>query len=123
MTTAERFELELDFTDPYKQTRLLIQNGRVFFGRWRPFDITLTGEEEEFIVREGQEGQLDLISDAFYGDRRYWRVLAHLNRIDLPLEDLPPGTTLRIPPLSVVQAALQQTLARAARVDLDRVDA
>jgi hypothetical protein len=118
--SAEQFELELDFTSPYKQTRLLIQRGRVFFGRWRPFDVEVTGEEEEYVVREGQEGQIDLIAEEFYGDRRLWRVIAQANKIDFPLEDVTPGTKLRIPRLADVQAALLATVARAARVDLDR---
>ena len=119
---SDRFDLELEFTHPYKRSRLFTQNGRLWFGRWKPPEITLDGTEEEFTVLEGQEGQLDLIAHDFYKDRKYWRVLAHVNGIDFPLEDLPPGTTLRIPPLSVVHAALQQTSARATRVDLDTVD-
>lgn len=121
-SAAERFELELEFTSPYKQTRLYLQSGRVFFGRWRPFDVEVAGGDEEYIVREGQEGQLDLIAEEFYGDRRLWRVIAQANSIDFPLEGVQPGTKLRIPRLADVQAALLQTQARAARVDLDRVD-
>lgn len=119
----QRIEQEQPFTSPYKQTRLYLQRGRLFFGRWRPINIPESGQEEEFIVREGQEGQLDLIAEAFYGDRALWRVIAHFNQIDFPLEDLTPGTVLRIPRLADVLAGLQETLARSARVNLDGVDA
>lgn len=112
----QRFELDLEFTHPYRRTRLYIKGGRAFFGRWHPFDVQLDGDEDEHVVQEGTEGQLDLIAHEYYGDRRLWRVIAHANRIDFPLEDVRPGTILVIPKIAYVNAALLQTVARGAQV-------
>lgn len=120
---AEPFRLELEFTHPYRRSRLFTQAGRSFFGRWRPVAVQIDGDEEEFIIREGQEGQLDLLADDRYGDRQLWRVIAHANQIDFAPEDLPAGTKIIVPKLANVNAALQAALARGANVNLDRVEA
>jgi hypothetical protein len=120
---AEPFKLELEFTHPYKLTRLFTKNGRSFFGRWQPFKVRIDGDEAEYVVREGQEGQLDLLAETEYGDRQLWRVIAHANLIDFPPEDILVGTKLIIPKLAHVNSALQRALARNANVNLDRVEA
>ncbi len=101
-----QFELELPFTSPYKRTQLFIKNGRAFFGVWRPIDVRMDGDEEEVVIQRGLEGQLDLIAWAIYGDRRLWRVIAHENQIDFPLEEVVVGLRLRIPKPTNVRAAL-----------------
>ena len=120
---AEPFRLDFEFTDPYKRTRLFTQRGRSFFGRWRPPDVQIDGDEKEHIVREGTEGQLDILAHKEYGDRQLWRVIAQANLIDFPLEDVVPSMKLIIPKLANVNAALLGTLARNANVNLDRVEA
>lgn len=116
---AEPFELELEYSHPYKRTRLFVKSGRAFFGRWVPFDVQIDGDEPREVVKEGQEGQLDLFAHQSYGNRSLWRVIAHANKIDLPLEDVTVGLQIIIPKLANVQAALQAALARAAQVNLD----
>ena len=119
----EPFRLDLEFTNPYKRTRLFTQRGRSFFGRWRAVDVKIDGDEEEYVVREGQEGQLDILAHDRYGDRQLWRVIAQANLIDFPLEQVVPGMKLILPKLSNVNAALLASLARSASVNLDRVEA
>jgi hypothetical protein len=109
---AEPFNLKLELTHPYKRTRLFTQRGRSFFGRWRPADVKIDGNEEEYVVVEGQEGQLDILADEKYGDRQLWRVIAHANLIDFPLEQVVVGLKLIIPKLYNVNAALRAALAR-----------
>jgi hypothetical protein len=112
MADRPQFELELDFTSPYKATRLFIKAGRAFFGIWRPLEVKLEGDEEEVIIEHGLEGQLDLIADAVYGDRRLWRVIAHANQIDRPFEQVTIGMHIKIPKLANVRAALLATAGR-----------
>jgi len=100
------YELDLEFTSPYKRTRLFVKNGRAFFGVWRPVDVALDGNEEEIIVQRGRHGYLDLIAHEVYGDRRLWRVIAQANRIGLPLEEVVPGLRLVIPKPTNVRAGL-----------------
>jgi len=109
-----KYELEMDYTSPYKATRLYIKDGKAFFGRWKPFDVQIDGDEPEVIVEQGQEGQLDLFAHELYGDRRLWRVIAQANKIDFPLEQVVPKLKLIIPKPEHVQAALLKATARAA---------
>jgi hypothetical protein len=109
MAEAKRpFELQLDFTSSYKRTALFIQDGRAFFGLWRPPQITLDGDEERIRVPLGLEGHLDIIAQVTLGDRRFWRAIAQVNKIDYPLEEVRVGDDIIIPKLEKVRAAYQQ---------------
>lgn len=107
------FELQLDFTSPYKRTSLFIMDGRAFFGLWRPPQIDLDGDEERIRIPLGLEGQLDIISQVTLGDRRFWRAIAQVNKIDYPLEEVKVGDEIIIPKLEKVRAAYQQANGRA----------
>lgn len=110
-----QFELELPFTSPYKRTQLFIKNGRAFFGIWRPLDVQMDGDEEDVLIQRGIEGHLDLVAFVVYGDRRLWRVIAHANQIDFPMEEVTVGRRIIIPKLVHVRAAL---LAAGAQVEV-----
>ena len=110
------FELSLSFSDPYKRTALFIDQGRAFFGLWRPPVITLDGDEEEIIVPLGMEGHLDLIAQVTLGDRQFWRAIAQVNRIDYPLEEVKVGDRIIIPKIEKVRSAYRQTGGRATEV-------
>ena len=101
-----KFELELPFNSPYKRTRLYVKGGVAFFGVWRPIDVALDGDEEEVTIQRGLEGHLDLVAERIYGDRSLWRVIAHANKIDFPLEQVRVGMRLVVPKLANVRAAL-----------------
>lgn len=107
------FDVPLDPTSPYIATNIFSQLGKVFFGIWNPPPVALDGDEKEITIQDGQEGQLDLIADAYYGDRRLWPLIAQANKIDLPLRDLKPKMTIKLPKLSNVNAALQAFAQRA----------
>ena len=100
------FELDVPFTSPYKRTRLFILNGRAFFGIWRPIEVTIDGDEESLDIQRGLEGHLDLVAFGVYGDRRLWRVIADVNHIDLPMEEVTVGRRIIIPKPSHVRAGL-----------------
>ena len=115
---AERrpFELELEFSHPYKRTALFIKQGRAFFGLWRPPIIRLDGDEEKITVQLGMEGSLDLIAQITLGDRQFWRAIAQVNKIDFPLEEVKAGDRIIIPKLERVRAAYQQAGGRASEL-------
>jgi len=110
MADTERrpYELDLDFTNPYKRTSLFIKDGRAFFGLWRPPQVRLDGDEPLRRVPLGLEGQLDLFAEEELGDRRYWRAIAQVNKIDFPLEEVKAGDLLIIPKLENVRAAYRE---------------
>jgi len=110
------FELEQEFSDPYKQTQLFIEDGRAFFGLQRPPLIELDGDEERISVPMGLEGHLDIIAQITLGDRQYWRAIAQVNRIDFPLEEVKVGDRIIIPKLEKVRAAYRAALGRAAEL-------
>ncbi len=113
----EPYELELEFTS-YKRTRLFVQNGRAFFGVWRPIEVEIDGDEEYVIVQRGLEGHLDLIAHEVYQDRRLWRVIAHENQIDFPLEEVTVGRRIMIPKPANVRAGLLAAGARLEEVEI-----
>jgi len=114
MTEERRpFELEAEFTSPYKRTQLFIQEGRAFFGLWRPPVVSIDGDEERIAIPMGLEGHLDLVAQVTLGDRRFWRAIAQVNQIDYPLEEVRVGDRIVIPRVSAVRAAYQQALGRA----------
>jgi hypothetical protein len=110
MADSRPFELELEFTDPYKRTQLFIQNGRAFFGLWRAPDIRIDGDEERIAIPMGLEGHLDLVAQVTLGDRRLWRAIAQVNKIDYPLEEVRVGDRIIIPKTQNVRAAYVQAL-------------
>lgn len=50
-----------------------------------------------YYVENKFERRIDLISDAFYGDSRYWWVIAQFNDIIDPYSEITPGRMLVIP--------------------------
>jgi len=103
---SPRLELVVPFISPYKRTRLFVKNGRAFFGIWRPVDVDLDGDEDEVEIQRGLEGHLDLVAHVVYGDRRLWRVIADVNLIDLPYEQVVVGLRITIPKPENVRSAL-----------------
>jgi hypothetical protein len=91
---------------------LFIQDGRAFFGLWRPPQVKLDGDEERIRIPLGMEGQLDLIAQVTLGDRRLWPAIAQVNKIDYVLEEVKAGDEIIIPKLQHVRAAYQQTSGR-----------
>lgn len=116
MADTRPFELELDYTSPYKRTQLFVKDGRAFFGLWHPPEITLDGDEERLAIPLGLEGHLDLVAQATLGDRRFWRAIAQVNKMDYPLEEMKAGDRIIIPKIEKVRAAYQQTGGRVVEV-------
>jgi len=109
---AETYELELDLNDRFQRSRVFIKGGHAFFGLWRPLNLVLDGDEDEILVQDGLDGQLGTYAEEFYGDERLWWVIAQVNLIDFPPEQVVPGLRLVIPKSEAVNAALLATVTR-----------
>ena len=57
-------------------------------------------QDQYIISREGD--RLDLLSYEFYGDSRYWFVLANANNLGKGTLDVPAGKQIRIPPDTII---------------------
>lgn len=64
---------------------------------WSPNRITEDDSDTFFTVTRLYEGKLNAISYASFGDSRYWWVIAMLNNIVDPLNEVIIDTVLRIP--------------------------
>jgi hypothetical protein len=104
--STQPFTLSLPFTSPYKATSLFVLQGKASWGIWQPLPITLTGNEEQIRVNEGQQGTCEYIAGQVYADRSLWWVIANANHIDFPFEEILAGMLLIIPDPQVVRAAL-----------------
>ena len=100
-------EKEVLFQNRYKRTALFTQDGRPFFGLWRPPPVGMDGDEEEFEVPLGMEGQLETISEAILGDRAYWTAIGNANQIDYVREEVKAGDVIKIPKTQNVRAAYE----------------
>jgi len=109
-----RFELDLPFTSRLKATRLFVKGGKSFFGVWDNMSIQMDGDEEEYVVQEGEEGQLELFARRAYGEGNHalWWVIANANQIYFPLEQVVPGLRLKVPKPVHVSAALLRAAKR-----------
>jgi hypothetical protein len=113
MAATTPYEIALPFTSRFKSTRLYIGasgslQGRAFWGIWQPLNIELDGDERQVTVQQGLDGCLDFIAGKVYKDRTLWPVIAQVNLIDKPFEDVVVGMRLIIPKLAKVRAALAQ---------------
>lgn len=80
--------------------------GKLFWGMWRPPEIQIDGDEERIIVDKAHEGGLGLYAYEYYGDPELFWVIAHVNQIDYPPEDVVQGLEIVIPKKENVIAAL-----------------
>jgi len=107
MADKEKFELELPFTSPFKETPLFLKGGKAFFGIWKPPEIQIDGDERRIIVDEAHVGDLTKYADEEYGDASLFWAIGHVNKIDYPPRDVVKGMTIIIPKEEHVTAALQ----------------
>lgn len=107
MVDKEKFELEMPFTSPFKETPLFLDNGKAFFGIWKPPKIQIDGDEDRVIVDEAHEGDLTGYAYEQYGDPALFWVIGHVNKINYPPRDVVRGMTIIIPKEEHVMAALQ----------------
>ncbi len=71
------------------------QNKRIEWWERTIFPSDLT--DTVYTVENVYEGRLDLISAVFYGETRYWWLIAQYNNILDPFSEVMPGRKLLIP--------------------------
>lgn len=76
---------------------LFSSNGVPFWGTWIPADIPFSPADQYHVVSSLDVGRLDLIAYKFYQTPELWWVLAAVNEIFFPPEDMEEGDVLRIP--------------------------
>lgn len=70
--------------------------------------IKLSPSDRDIYVTITQdiERRADLIAEKAYGDTRLWWVIYEFNDVRDPLFDLSAGNTLRLPPLDLINEAI-----------------
>lgn len=76
---------------------LFIENNRYFFGTWQPINIPESPSDTFHTVTEADSDRIDLIAYQYYQTPELWWVIAEVNGLFFPFEDLEPGRILRIP--------------------------
>ncbi len=102
--------LDLDDYSRFRQTEMVIVDGKETFGRWRPISILTTRPSEEFIeafqVTSALEGRPDLISQAIYGTPLLDWLLIAFNNVREPINWPRTGDVIEYPIESIVLPSL-----------------
>lgn len=77
------------------------------FGVWNPVTIEPRADDIIHFVSQHEIGRIDLIAHKYYKDSRLWWIIALVNDIKDPWDDLTMGKTLRIPTEATVRGAIQ----------------
>ena len=73
---------------------------------WRPIKITLSRDDVFYRVKDSDVGRLDLVAVRTYGKSELWWVIAYVNDIKDPLQDVEVGSLIRLPSLRRIQEAI-----------------
>lgn len=90
-----------DRTDRYKDCMMLkdVDTGEVLLSTREIKEIPVRSSDRYHRVMSHEGERLDLIAHEYYKNPLLWWVLAQANNIYNPLENIAPGTLLRIPSL------------------------
>lgn len=69
---------------------------------WQPPDIEPSATDLQTQVKPGEEGRLDLVARRVYGNEQLWWVIAFINDIIDPFNEVTVGRKLRFPPFDIV---------------------
>ena len=64
---------------------------------WEKKSIRADSTDIIYTVENFYQGRLDLIANTFYSEPRYWWIIAQINNILDPVNEITPGRVLRIP--------------------------
>lgn len=82
-----------------------------FFGIWNPPNIQVDASiDRHHVITESDIGRLDILSYNYYGTPSLWWVIAHVNNIINPINDIIPGEILIIPSPDNVYSAQQDQI-------------
>lgn len=100
----EAFAIRKD--SPFVKTEVLKteDSDDYHFDIWEPpFDYKPQTGDLVHTITAADEQRLDLVAQQYYGNVRLWWILAFVNKIMHPWNEVTAGTRLIIPPLSWVQ--------------------
>lgn len=97
--------LEVKIYDPYVTGFVvtLATGGKLLKRRNLSYSVGNSIDERSHVIRYGEE--LWMIARKYYGNARYWWVIADVNEIINPI-DLTPGDELIIPPIDLIKTIL-----------------
>jgi len=85
----------MDNTDRYRNCPVLELDGKRYLGTRKFGDYERRSDDVFHTIREGDS--IDLLADQYYGDTRFWWIIADYNGLSFPLELPESGTVIRIP--------------------------
>lgn len=92
----------------FKDTEVLssLKLDATFFAMWkRPLEINeMIENATQYEVRNVDIGRIDILADQFYDNPRLWWIVASVNEIIDPIEDMFQGQVLFIPSIEDVLA-------------------
>ena len=83
----------------FNKQHVIVNKGKILNTTKLPV-IEKSYQDRYIISRESD--RLDLLSYEFYGDPRYWFILANANNLGKGTLDVPAGKQIRIPPDSII---------------------
>lgn len=110
VTTGDRY-LEVPRTSPFVQTAGLEDEDSNFYydPAWEcPFEYTFQPGDKMHTVTAADDGRPDLIAWRYYRDVKLWWIIAWVNRVLHPINEIRAGIQLIIPSLEHVREYLSQ---------------
>ncbi len=102
MEVQEYVDIYKDIPNPaisrYSDTELFEESGVVFRNTYERKRLESSLEDKIIKVRAKEEGRLDLIAQRYYGNPKLYWLIAEVNYILDPINEVTVGRELRIPP-------------------------
>ncbi len=99
LNSQQKRELEIREDSPFTETAVLEdEEEHVFFDIWEPpIEFNPQPGDSVHVVTAGETGHLDLIAFDYYGNERLWWIIAKVNKLLYPQNEVVPGLQLVIP--------------------------
>jgi hypothetical protein len=81
----------------------LTEVGKLGLEWWDRYSFELDETDQIFTVSNSYVNRIDLIADTFYGEPRFWWIIAQYNNILDPWAEITIGRQLRLPTLNRLQ--------------------
>lgn len=92
-------KFKFPYTNRYKYHQVYLDNQETFFETYNIPAIPKLASDKYHVIKSGEEGRWDLISNKFYKTVNYWWLICLANLISNPFELVSAGTVIRIPSL------------------------
>lgn len=96
----------MDATNRYKNCETLTLDGRRYLGTRVIPEYPRRPDDRFHTVREAD--RIDLLAQHYFGDARFWWIIADYNGLSFPLEMPEVGTILRVPEYNYAMLVIAQ---------------